>query len=689
MKFGWGCSRVLLALALGSMIAACGDGDDSDSETTLLRVDAELDAPVDRGRVVVSDLNGTVLQESEPEAFRQGSFAIGLGREARRELERSGVLQLAVVVETGLSAEPTRTLRRIIDDFEPDAHVAHINVLSTIAARYVAIQRGRGSSQSIAELSAEAAAGLGADAPVVGGRVAPDAFDPAIFLDAAVAGSGFDPLVELTANQLASGSPGTLSFGGAALGGLGADVFAFVGKNIASGAIQGPVSHAFGFVLDLISGPDQNTRTINDIKDIVQQNHDQLTQLRAAVGQVSQQVDDLRDELGDLIRGTSYAQRASDLQKEINTLVDLHDQLVWLAKAYDPTDTSFATKNKQFIDTLLTGIQTNAHKVLLDIQTTLLGTSSVQGLISLWADINKKNTGYPYFYSNAFLKKAVPHVQYYIGAQTLAFSLLAEYSHHLEPSLGQQVFLGALRDYYSAVDLELRALSDNRLMKWKIPGIGTDFGYPTAILPDDNLLLDTTYGTSDIPTYVWTRGPICLLDPPKIPQPCGAYVQSADAQVAGVPRIQDYLATYALGGLSGWALPTAARMQVVTQCAHAEFAEPSVVESMIAAGFALPKDTLGYWTNDVFTHFTNGASAPEGARKQWALESFTAVIPGSEVFKGAVARGLGVAELADTQAVAWLYRPQCVPSDLCKASNSCQWCPPDSGHLPATTPCTP
>lgn len=593
---------VALAMTLAAA-AGCGESTGStDPDATTMRGYAVLDEPVASGAIEIQDASGRTLQRTDEGPLVNGTFAIPLRAEARAVADAGGVLRVSVTAPA-TAGEPARTLVRLAGGEEAKGCVLRLDGVSTVVADYAAAT-GRASNSAdvaTATTAVDEALALGGSTRHVCGGAPTSAFDHAVFLAAASDAGGFDAFAASVAAAIAAGeSP---RFTGLSAGGLGG-VASFVAENLAKGVVSGIASKGIGFVIDGILGPDKDSLTLDEIKSMVADNGTQIKQLQQAVSDLSSQLDELRDEIANLIKGTAYEQRASALQKEINELGTLYSQLGWLASAYTASTEAerdaFATTNAHFVETLLSDIQSNALTILTDIRTEMLGSSEFKGLVSAWADLNAAGTGYPYLIANSYLSRAAPHLQYYVAAETTALNLLVELGHHTGGALGQQIAQGAVDAYSSAVDLERKALTGGYVI-----GDAGKQGYVVDVLPSD----DVAVVLDDLqPQWVISRKPVCAAGVAVTTDgaPCMTYVTPEGTAAKKVQSVVTYLAdTFSLAGLTGgWQVPSA---YTWSSLGSSFPKEPDLKKAFIGIGLEIPDDAIiDYWVNVQDPNFPAG-----------------------------------------------------------------------------------
>ncbi len=194
------------------------------------------------------------------------------------------------------------------------------------------------------------------------------------------------------------------------------------------------------------------------------------------------------------IKLAEYQRVAKDVKANVNDILDMEDQVLFLAK-----EGIGVNGNIQYAQNLQARIQNNAATDLLNIWDGVEGDTTLgfPGLIEMWSDLVGAGRGAPIFTDNKYLKRAVPQEEYFFGVGAIGLNLEMELAHSLEPAfptLAKRI----IKDNYDAFnrhhDVEMKLVAHNR----DIGGLGF---FAARILPDilDNYTIDTRSG------LLWSR----------------------------------------------------------------------------------------------------------------------------------------------------------------------------------------
>lgn len=530
-------SRVSVAVSLGFAVMVSGCGDEgsggANANASALRIRARLDVPIQSGELRLVDHSGDTVFE-EAVQLHNGTAQVELSPHARDMIESGDWMR--VVLETSRGGVPI-TLASDIENFDLDRQVVGLSSVTSISAAYHDLHPAMAPEEARDVVWS-----------FLGGRV-----DAANVCDALQAASGVDDLLAVSAQgtfdervralaaEIDHGAPFALQ--GPAATGTAGKLFQYGFELIATGIASGFTSKVLGFVMSSFAGPDRTQQSLEAIQAHLDENSKQLAAISAQVDALSAQLADVKDQITDVVNLRAYEQRASLLQKEINTLCSLQARLTWLALS-DPKE-----EQKSYVENLRGDIELLVDPITRDLESELLGGMSFTGLISFWADLNSRGTGYPKFFSNAYLKKAVPHADFFIGAQTMALHLMVEQAHYVGGSLGKTIATSALNRLSAAVDMERRAVGANRGMN-----IASSTAYLAEILPSDNMVVP-------IPNYaetarVFTRSLVCVPGDGLYPGDTSRCTVHVLGPTSPSPTITDFLTTFEVDGVGGWQLPT-------------------------------------------------------------------------------------------------------------------------------------
>ena len=459
------------------------DGLARGAEGPILRGMVTANGAIPAGSIQLYD--GVDLVQSVPqESFYNGTFAIPLNSSATAAIA-SGDLRIKVQATEPSTAQPV-TLEADLQGFDPALDVAFVNPVTTIVSDYMDLH------PSVSETQANSVVGQALGVGSCCSSTHSDDFDNQAFLSDSVMHGGIDAYAEQIAGEadaavqttnpnisygviVAAAAPPTAANALAVTNAINVRAAAasaylpdFLGlfQNLAT-ALAGkafadiPFSDVVsGWIINEIfnGGPKPPDQVELKLKQLAQQQEEIL----AGISNLSEQIADVEKRITDQVKLAAYQAQAQDVQKSINDLVNMENQLIQLANL-DPQE-----DNSIFIKALQTRILNSAPLDLENIWSGLEGNGGlVPGLINRWSGLETQFGAPAYIAADPkYVSSAWTNWQYYQGAQVIGLNLQIELAHALQfsgsPSLGKQIINTAFANYNKHLDTELKLLAHNQ-----------------------------------------------------------------------------------------------------------------------------------------------------------------------------------------------------------------------------------
>ena len=494
----------------------------------MLRGIVTADVSITAGSIALYD-GDRLLQSSPSQNFYNGTFAVPLTPAAAAVLATGGNLRVKVQVSDPPSVQ-SGTLETDLQAFDPDRDVAFVNLVTTVESNYIDQHPGISEAQASAVVSPALAVGGACKSTrlsdfnnqaflsesiqhgglnAYAGQVAAQADSAAVTPNPQIAygatPAGSLPLVLANSNALRESTGEVLS---AAAANAAAPDFLGLFKSLASSlAIKAfsfseiPLGDVFGgWIIEEIfkaatAGPGEVDKLGRQLKKIAAQQDEIL----AGISDLSRQIAESEKTITDQVKLASYQAQAQDVQKSVNDICSMEDQLLLLARA-DPRE-----NNSGFAKNLQQRIQNSASVDLENIWSGVEGNGGLlPGLITRWSQLVGEKGGPSYLFVDlAALRTAAPNLRYYLGAEVVGLNLETELAHVLgsqgSPNFAKQLITKNFADYNSHLDFELKKLAHNR----GFTRIADATYYATVPLPAslDRYTIDTRSGD------LWRKAP--------------------------------------------------------------------------------------------------------------------------------------------------------------------------------------
>ena len=401
------------------MLVAC-NGSDSQSESLLGIV--ELDNPIEGATVSIYDTKGNLIHKEANATSETGAFFMRIPKALPADFRieaTGGKDNLENEAFTGILSAEIRGYDEQIYSY------LHLGPVSTLLATYMTehpeITYEMASNKVTEFLGLDPEIDIITDLALFKGI-----FNARAFEAEAEQIGGFNEFINLLVQQvdtpeveyhefIASGSGGSLVMG------IGGTAAKWILTQLASGVLSYIGGEAAGWVLDQITGGGPTDPALVDISVKLDRISSQIsslsTQLKAGLGQIA-----------DLIKKTTYQQRADALNAPISKIQARMKSLIYIAQ-FRQED---AESDKRAAESVLEDIDTVAiQDALQQIHNSLVDTGGVPGLIRVWGEMAiKESWGKNDYGTDRYINLENQFV-YYASLQLHGLTLLIEKYHAL------------------------------------------------------------------------------------------------------------------------------------------------------------------------------------------------------------------------------------------------------------------